>query len=145
MSTDPELMALTTSSVAQAKAGGALRVALDIGAEWKAATGADLAMGCVIARSEFVEKHPEAVARFLEDLASSVEFATTDVDGAAQLCADLGILPNAQVAKSAIPKCSLVCVTGAGARSAVDGYLAVLHRANPQSVGGALPDEAFYY
>lgn len=132
-------------SVAQAKGGDALRVALNIGDEWKKATGSDLAMGCVIVRTEVAEQHPELVKQFLDDLAASVEYANSDVDGAAQLCADLGILPNAAVAKSAIPKCSLVCVTGADARSAVDGYLSVLYEANPKSVGGALPDDAFYY
>ena len=132
-------------SVAQAKGGDTLRVALNIGEEWKKTTGTDLAMGCVIVRSEFAEQHPEAVKQFLDDLAASVQYANSDVDGAAQLCADLGILPNAAVATSAIPKCSLVCVTGADAQTAVDGYLAVLFKANPKSVGGALPDKAFYY
>ncbi len=132
-------------SVAQAKGGDSLRVALNIGEEWKKATGTELAMGCVIVRSEFAEQHPEAVKQFLEDLNASVQFANNDIDAAAQLCADLGILPNAAVAKSAIPKCSLVCVTGADAQAAVDGYLAVLYKANPKSVGSALPDKAFYY
>jgi len=132
-------------SVAQAKGSQDLRVALDMGAEWKARTGSDLAMGCVIVRKEFAEQHPEAVEQFVKDLGTSVEFANADVDGAAQLCADLGILPNANVAKSAIPKCSLVCVTGQEAQKAVDGYLKVLYDAKPQSVGGALPAQDFYY
>lgn len=132
-------------SVAQAKGGDKLRVALNIGEEWKKATGTDLAMGCVIVRSDFAKEHPDAVKKFLNDLESSVAFANGDVDAAAQLCADLGILPNTAVAKSAIPKCSLVCVTGSDAQAAVDGYLSVLNKANPKSVGGALPDKSFYY
>lgn len=132
-------------SVAQAKGGQDLSVALDMGAEWKARTGSDLAMGCVIVRKEFAEQHPEAVEQFVKDLEASVEYAASDVDGAAQLCTDLGILPNANVAKSAIPKCSLVCVTGEEAHKAVDGYLKVLFDAKPQSVGGALPTQDFYY
>ena len=30
-------------------------------------------------------------------------------------------------------------------KTAVSGYLAVLFEQNPESVGGQLPDEAFYY
>ncbi len=132
-------------SVAQAKGGDNVRVALNIGDEWRNATGSDLAMGCVIVRTEFAQAHPELVEQFLKDLDASAAYANSDVDGAAQLCADLGILPNAQVAKSAIPKCSLVCVTGQDAKAAVDGYLNVLHQANPKSVGGSVPGEDFYY
>lgn len=131
-------------SVAQAKGGDSVRVALDLGEQWKAATGDDLAMGCVVVRTEFAQEHPEAVAQFLDDLASSVAFANEDVEATAQLCADLGILPNAEIAAAAIPKCSLVCVTGADAQQAVGSFLDVLYAANPQSVGGAVPDEAFY-
>lgn len=132
-------------SVAQAKGGDDVRVALNIGEQWKAATGSDLAMGCVIVRTEFARQHPEALARFIEDLGASVAFANSDVDATAQLCADLGILPNAEVAKAAIPKCSLVCVTGDEAKHAVDSYLGVLFDANPKSVGGAVPAEDFFY
>ena len=132
-------------SVAQAKGGDNVRVALNIGEEWNKTTGSALAMGGVIVRADYAREHPEAVKQFLDDLQSSVAFAQSDVNSAAKLCADLGILPNADVAAAAIPKCSLVCVTGDEARAAVEGYLGVLLQANPQSVGGALPGNDFYY
>jgi len=122
-----------------------LNVAVDMGQAWKQATGSDLAMGCVVVRTEFLEQHPEAVAAFLADLEASVNFAATDTQGAAQLCVDKGILPNVQVATAAIPNCSLVFVTGADMRSAVEGYLSVLFDANAASVGGALPGDDFYF
>lgn len=132
-------------SVAKAKSPNTVRVALNMGEQWKAATGTDLAMGGVIVRAEFAQEHPEAVEKFLADLAESVAFANDDTAAAAQLCADLGILPNAEVAQTAIPQCSLVCVTGSEAKQSVDAYLGVLYEANPQSVGGSLPDAEFYY
>ncbi|MBQ9059077.1 MAG: ABC transporter substrate-binding protein [Atopobiaceae bacterium] len=132
-------------SVAKAKAGEDVRVALNMGEVWNSTTGSELAMGCVIVRTDFAAENSEAVEQFLSDLAASVEYTSQDVAGAAQLCADLGILPNAQVAAAAIPQCSLVCVTGADARSAVENYLGVLLESNPKSVGGALPQDDFYY
>ena len=130
-------------SVAQAKGEG-VRVALDMGAEFQAATGCDLAMGCVVVRTEFAQQNPDAVERFVADLGGSVAQATSDVDTTAQLCADLGVLPSAQIASVAIPKCSLVCITGEEARDLCNRYLEVLHQSNPRSVGGALPAEEFY-
>lgn len=131
-------------SVAKAKGGDSVQVALDIGEQWKATTGSDLAMGGVIVRAEFAEQHPQLVEKFLEDLAASTAYANDNVSEAAQLCADLGILPNAEIAKTAIPQCSLVCVTGEEAKGMVDSYLGVLYDSNPNSVGGSLPDAEFY-
>lgn len=130
-------------SVAQAK-GESVRVALDMGAEFEEATGCGLAMGCVAVRAEFAQQNPDAVERFVADLSASVAQATGDVDATAQLCADLGVLPSAQIASAAIPKCSLVCITGEEARSICDRYLEVLYQSNPQAVGGALPTGEFY-
>mgnify|MGYP000462857854 CR=1 FL=1 len=51
-----------------------------------------------------------------------------------------------QIAEAAIPKCALVCITGASdMRSAIQGYYEVLYQANPDSIGGGIPDDAFYY
>ena len=48
------------------------------------------------------------------------------------------------MAKLALPKCNIVCITGNEMQEALSGYLEVLYQANPQSVGGALPAEDFY-
>ena len=52
---------------------------------------------------------------------------------------------SAQLAEKAIPNCNIVCVTGEDMQAMVSGMLIVLHAANPQSVGGALPGEDMYY
>ena len=49
------------------------------------------------------------------------------------------------MAKLAIPHCNIVGITGEEMKTSVSAYLDVLFAANPSSVGGALPDEAFYY
>ncbi|MEG2074540.1 MAG: ABC transporter substrate-binding protein, partial [Angelakisella sp.] len=51
----------------------------------------------------------------------------------------------AAVAKKAIPKCNIVFLAGEDMKQAASGFLKVLFDANPQSVGGKLPDEEFYY
>lgn len=124
-----------------------LRVALDMTEEWSKASGgqSELLMGCVIGRREFIEKNPDAVTAFLNEYKSSVEKAGTDIDLTSQLCEKFEIIPKAAVAKAAIPGCSLTYIDSNDMMNKIKGYFDVLYAANPQSVGGALPDEKFYY
>ena len=88
---------------------------------------------------------PEAVETFLQEYKASVEKAAADLEGTAALCESYGIIPKAAVAKQAIPRCNLVYIDGAEMKAQIAGYFDVLYAANPKSVGGAVPDEAFYY
>jgi len=49
------------------------------------------------------------------------------------------------VAEKAIPACNITYLEGEELRTRLGGYLEVLHAANPESVGGALPGDDFYY
>lgn len=124
-----------------------VRAALDLTAEWSrwASDGSVLTMGCVVARKEFVEQHPDAVKTFLTEYAASIEYVVGDPEEAAALAAKYGITPNANVAKAAIPQANLVCITGTDMAAAIQGYYDVLWRADPKSIGGSIPDDGFYY
>ena len=106
--------------------------------------GSQLTMGCVVARTEFVEENKEAVDRFLEEYAASVEFVSGNVEDAAALSGKFDVIAEAVAAK-AIPECNIVFWEGEQMKKAAEGFLTVLHQANPQSVGGKLPDEGLYY
>lgn len=126
-----------------------LRVALDLTQEWdKAAQGASqLTMGCVIAQSSFLEENAAAAAAFLAEYKASVEFVTDPVnlDEAAALIAAQEIIPKAEVAKKALPQCGITFLSGEEMKKIASGFLQVLYDADPQSVGGALPDDGLYY
>lgn len=124
-----------------------LRVALNVTEEWDKASGgaSKLMMGCVVVRSAFAAEHPEAVETFLAEYKASVEKAAAELENTAALCESYGIIPKAAVAKQAIPRCNLVYIDGAEMKAQISGYFDVLYAANPKSVGGAVPDEAFYY
>lgn len=123
----------------------AVRVALDVTGEWEHATGGSkLTMGSVIVRTDFLEKNGAAVDRFLEELAGSVRYVNTHVDDAAALAGKYDVIAES-VAREAIPQCNIVCMTGNEMRDSVSAYLQILFEADPKSVGGSLPDEAFYY
>ena len=126
-----------------------LRVALDLTQEWdKVAQGASgLTMGCVIAQRSFLEENADAAAAFLAEYKASVDFVTepANLDAAAALVVQAGILPKEPVAKAALPQCGITFLSGEEMKKTASGFLAVLHAADPKSVGGALPDEGLYY
>ena len=123
-----------------------VRTALDLTEEWNKVTeDSQLTMGCIVVRTEFAQQHPQAVKAFLEEYAQSVEYMKTHSEEAAELVAQFGITGNAEIAKAAIPQCSLVCITGEEMRETIQGYYEVLFAAEPSSVGGKLPDDGFYY
>ena len=124
-----------------------VRKAIDITAEWDAASAGKsaLSMGCLVVSSEFAEKNPEAVDAFLKEYAASVNFVNTEVDEAAALIAEYGIVASAYIAKKAIPSCNIVCITGDEMKNATGGFLQVLFDSNPVSVGGKMPEDDFYY
>lgn len=123
-----------------------LRVAVDLTKAWdETKNGSQLVMGCLVARTEFLEQHPDAVQTFLKEYKESVDYVNNNTEEAAALVANYKILPSAEVAKSAIPKCNIVCITGANMKTTIGGYYEVLFNAEAKSVGGKLPDDAFYY
>ncbi len=104
-----------------------------------------LVMGCVIARTEFVEQNLQAVRDFLAEYKTSIETVTADVDAAATLCETYKIIPKAAIAKAAIPHCGLTYLDGLDLRRQLHAYLNVLYEYNPASVGGAIPGVDFYF
>ncbi len=124
----------------------ALKVVLDMTAEWKALdNGSQLVTGVTIVRNEFLKDHPKAVKQFLEDHKSDTDFVNQNVETSAEYVAAAGIIEKAPVAAKAIPKCNIVCIYGTEMKDMLSGYLQVLFDQNPASVGGELPDEGFYY
>ena len=126
-----------------------IRVALDLTEEWdeiqaESDAPSTLVTGVVVGRTEFVAEHPEAVSAFLEHYRASVEYVNANADEAAQLVGQYEIVA-AEVAQKALPECNIVFIEGVEMKDSLSGYLSVLFEQNPKSVGGALPDDAFYY
>ena len=124
-----------------------VREALDLSAEWDALqNGSRLTMTTIVARTEFIQENPQAVEAFLADYEASVDYINGDPAAASELVARYEITPRAKIAELAIPKCALVCITGADQiKGVIQGYYEVLWQANPQSIGGGIPDDGFYY
>ena len=148
---DPNAVAMLPqpfATVAQAKAEN-MRIALDLTREWDALqTGSDapsaMITGVVVARSAFIDEHPDAVRDFLSDYETSVRFTLDSTAEAAALIGEYDIF-DAAIAEKALPYCNITFVAGEEMREMLGGYLAELYAQDPASVGGALPDESFYH
>jgi len=125
----------------------ALSVRLSLADVWSETVSdeSSFVLGVTVVRTDFAQEHPEAVREFLLRQASSVESVNSDPAAASQIVAELGFIDNAGIAEQAIPNSNLVCITGSEMRLALTGYFAVLFAQDPDSVGGALPGDDFFF
>ena len=122
-----------------------LLLAADLTAEWDKTGNGTMVTGVTIAKKDFVEANPEIIDKFLDGHSASAEYANTSTAEAAELVASYGIVEKAPIAEKALPQCNITCMEGAEMKEALSGYLNVLFEQNPDSVGGALPEDDFYY
>lgn len=125
-----------------------LEEVLDLTREWEKAqgeNGSSLVTGVTIVRRAFLEEHPEAVEAFLDAHKESAEYVAGHAEETAALAVEKGILADGQAAVAAIPKCNIVYMEGAEMKRVLAGYLQALYEQAPESVGGSLPGEDFYY
>ena len=121
-----------------------LSIVLDLNDLWEGINGSPLITGCLIARSEVVEKYPRAVESFLSLYASSVDWVNSNNGDAALLIEKYGII-KASVAEKALPYCNIVCMRGEDMKKALNIYYNSLYSLNPKSVGGSIPGEEIYF
>ena len=124
-----------------------VREAISLSEAWEDIEGSPLPMGCVVARTKFVEENPDAVASFLAEYEQSIAFIADEANRAeaSVMVASYGITPNAAIAARAIPQCNLTFVTGEEMKDTLESYYRILFQNNPGSIGGSMPYDDFYY
>ena len=131
-----------------AQNGATVRIAVDVQEEWaKLETGFPIVTGVLIGRRAFIEENPEAIADFLAEYEASIHYVAdpANAESASQWIEQYGILGKAAIAKKALPYCDIEFMSGAEMKSAASAFINLLYTANPQSVGGKLPDDGIYY
>ncbi len=122
-----------------------LRIAINLTEEFEKTSGQTLIQGCIIAKKDFVAANPEAIEMFLSEYEASISYVSSDLEGTANLCEKYQVIPKAAVAKKAIPNCNIAFISGAEMKAAVAANLQIFFDANPQSIGGKMPGDDFYY
>ena len=121
-------------------------VKIDINKEWQSIFGEDAAipMGVLVVSNEFAADK-EAMDQLIADYSASVSYVNADITAASEDIAAAGIVASSAVAASAIPRCGISFVTGDACKAMLADYFDVMYASNPESVGGALPGDDFYY
>ena len=124
-----------------------MRQALDLSAEWDAVSSPPLPMGCIVARREFVEEHPEAVDAFLDLYGDSISFMSDEGQPVGGGGAGGQIRHHRQRPDRGgrHPQCNLTLLTGEEMQDTVQAYYEVLYRADPAAIGGSIPYDSLYY
>lgn len=145
---DAEMAVLPQPFVTQVLAKDAtMKILLDLNKEWDAASEgkSTLTMGCLVVNKAFADANPEFIAEFLAQYEASVNFVNANPKDAAVMVAEAGIVPSAELAEKAIPYCNIVFKDAQSAKTEINGFLQVLYDFDPASIGGAMPDDGFYY
>lgn len=132
----------TTSALAK---NDDLKIIFDVTSEWNKVSDTQLIQGCLVVNKAFADSHKAEVGKFLREYAEGVEFVQNNPSEAAELVVEYGIIANKEMAEKSIPRSNVVCITGSGMKDAVSAMLGVLYSADASSVGGKLPDDAYYY
>lgn len=125
-----------------------LTALVDLNQEWDRVQGDEksgLVTGVTVVRKAYLEEHEQAVQSFMKEHKDSAEAIGNDTEKGSLLVVNAGIVAKEAIALKAIPLCNITYIDGEEMQSALGGYLKVLFEQNPESVGGSLPGEDFYY
>ncbi len=112
---------------------------LDLNAEWnKISDNVPMTQGCLIVRTAYARDNAAAVERFLTAYEASISYIknAANLDSAAQMVVDAGILPKVPIAKQAIPRSNITYMVGDDMKAAVLGFL--------EAFSATYPADGFY-
>ncbi len=106
---------------------------LDLTAAWDAVSDTPLVQGCVVVRKNFATANQALISTFLSDYEASIAYVSDplNIDDAAQMVVDAGILPALPIAKQAIPRSNITFITGEEMKAAAKGFYSALSIASP--------------
>ncbi len=124
-----------------------VKMLVDLNEAWKTASGdaSQLFTGCIVVNKEFAESNTEFVEDFLKQYEESVKWVLENPKDASMMVEKNEIMPSAALVEKAIPFCGISFVTAQEAKVSLNSFYKVLFDSNPASVGGAMPDDTFYF
>ncbi len=134
------------ATMADLQGGDQVFRALDLQEGWKEVTGRDdvYPMTLLVISTDLIQNHPDAAHELMRLVRESIEWTKTHHQEASRIIEEFGIL-SAAMALPAIPNSGLTFLEMDQAKRSVEEFLQVLYSFDPSSVGGALPDEQFYW
>lgn len=135
----PEPKVTVAKNTATSKGNDAFAIStVDLNAEWDLVSDTPIVQGCLVVRTEYARNHAAEVNAFLTAYRASIAYVgdSANLDAAAQMVVDAGILPKLPIAKQAIPRSNITYMEGDAMKNAVLGFL--------KAFSASFPDDGFY-
>lgn len=123
------------------------KVFLDVQSAWKEKLGGDSSypQAVVVVQKSLLENHPDYIKSFLAQLDTSITWAKENPKEAGEAVAKLQKGIQAPLIAKGISRMNMQFVNAEQTRPALERYFSILHKADPKFIGGALPQDDFYY
>jgi NitT/TauT family transport system substrate-binding protein len=123
-----------------------LKVISDIQHEWTLAGGEkNYPMTVLVVDGDFAASSPGAVTAILDAVRASIAWTAANPAEAGKLVEKHELGLKAPVAAAAIPRSNYVYISAVEARPSIEALFKVFLEFAPQSIGGGLPGDDFYY
>lgn len=130
-----------------ANSNGQIKEIFNIQQLWEDETGKEYPQAGLVAKRDFLEKHPGLVEKILEKIGGVSDWLT-ESDGNRQAAAAAINQYGGQIAsiaESTVTRSNLRTVPAGDAKAALEEYYGVLKINNGAAIGGELPGDDFYY
>ncbi|MCR5623604.1 MAG: ABC transporter substrate-binding protein [Treponema sp.] len=107
--------------------------------------GGSYPMTVMVCRADFARKYPDTVQKFLNSYKKATEWTVSHPQEAGTLVEKHTLGLKADVAAASIPNANYVWIPAKKGRGDMEKLLSVFLSFAPESIGGALPDDGFYF
>lgn len=133
------------ATVATSKS-ASVRRSLDIQKLYSKKRGAgSYPMTVMVCRADFAQKYPAVVQKFLNSYKKATDWTVSHPQEAGVLVEKHTLGLKAEVAAASIPNANYVWIPAKKGRGDMEKLLSMFLFFAPESVGGTLPDDAFYF
>lgn len=122
------------------------RVILDLQREWESLhpENAGYPQASLIISNQLIESHPDFVQAFLAEYEAASLWLKENPETAGEYSESLETGLSKAAVVNGIERSNIVFQEAQAAKPAIEAYLKVLLAYSPETIGGDLPDEAFY-
>ncbi|MGO4887334.1 ABC transporter substrate-binding protein [Anaerobacillus sp. MEB173] len=121
-----------------------LKEVVDFQATWNEMYGQDLPQAGIVVNKEFASENADVIEAFQQAYGEAIERMYENPDEIATL-AETHLDLKAPIVKSSLNKMVIKLVEAEEAQFSIEQYFNLLLESQPESIGGQLPDEGFYY
>lgn len=127
-----------------AKAEG-MRYALDVADEWGKVYETPFAQGVIVARADYIKDNPQYIETFMMQNEISVNYLIEAPEMNGALAYETGYYESAELAQKSVPGTNPAFIKGEKMKDAISAVYEMLGDANPELIGGKVPDDGIYY